>query len=208
MSLPILLLLGLYIAAVVPSVSLHWLLVVLSVLSLRLLTSSLLYVFPMLHSATSAHAQPSTASSTTTTHHHHQQHYQPHHCTTTPALRLRPRRRRLRRPRVQRRRRLRLAPVLLLLLLLLLLATPPLPTTSFTYSSKTHPFYSVCSALSSRRNILWSLKLHLRVFSNSSIRFWTCFWGGSGGVRDDIVTPTPRTTSPEEPFCSVYTVLS
>ena len=37
-------------------------------------------------------------------------------------------------------------------------------------------------------------------------------WGGSGGVcgknDDDIVTPTPRTTSPEEPFYSVFTVLS
>ena len=49
-------------------------------------------------------------------------------------------------------------------------------------------------------------------FSNSSIRFWTCFWGGGRGVcgknDDDIVTPTPRTTSPEEPFYSVFTVLS
>ena len=48
-------------------------------------------------------------------------------------------------------------------------------------------------------------------FSSSSIRFWTCFWGG-GGVcgknDDDIVTPTPRTTSPEELFYSVFTVLS
>ena len=38
------------------------------------------------------------------------------------------------------------------------------------------------------------------------------FGGGGGGVcgknDDDIVTPTPRTTSPEEPFYSVFTVLS
>ena len=38
------------------------------------------------------------------------------------------------------------------------------------------------------------------------------FFGGDGGVcgknDDDIVTPTPRTTSPEEPFYSVFTVLS
>ena len=36
-------------------------------------------------------------------------------------------------------------------------------------------------------------------------------FGGGGGVsgkNDDIVTPTPRTTSPEEPFYSVFTVLS
>ena len=35
---------------------------------------------------------------------------------------------------------------------------------------------------------------------------------GGGGVcgknDDDIVTPTPRTTSPEEPSYSVFTVLS
>ena len=38
------------------------------------------------------------------------------------------------------------------------------------------------------------------------------FGGGGEGVcgkkDDDIVTPTPRTTSPEEPFYSVFTVLS
>ena len=38
------------------------------------------------------------------------------------------------------------------------------------------------------------------------------FGGGGGGVcgknDDDIVTPTPRTTSPEEPFYSVFIVLS
>ena len=37
------------------------------------------------------------------------------------------------------------------------------------------------------------------------------FEGGRGVCRkndDDIVTPTPRTTSPEEPFYSVFTVLS
>ena len=37
-------------------------------------------------------------------------------------------------------------------------------------------------------------------------------FGGVAGVcgknDDDIVTPTPRTTSPEEPFFSVFTVLS
>ena len=37
-------------------------------------------------------------------------------------------------------------------------------------------------------------------------------FGGGRGVcgknDDDIVTPTPRTTSPEEPFYSVFTVLS
>ena len=32
--------------------------------------------------------------------------------------------------------------------------------------------------------------------------------GGLGGDDDDIVTQTPRTISPEEPFCSVFTVLS
>ena len=45
--------------------------------------------------------------------------------------------------------------------------------------------------------------------SDSRLAF---FWGGGRGVcgknDDDIVTPTPRTTSPEEPFCSVFTVLS
>ena len=37
-------------------------------------------------------------------------------------------------------------------------------------------------------------------------------FGGVVGVcgknDDDIVSPTPRTTSPEEPFYSVFTVLS
>ena len=37
-------------------------------------------------------------------------------------------------------------------------------------------------------------------------------FGGGGGVcgknDDDIVRPTPRTTSPEEPFYSVFAVLS
>ena len=32
--------------------------------------------------------------------------------------------------------------------------------------------------------------------------------GVCGKNDDDIVTPTPRTTSPEEPFYSVFTVLS
>ena len=49
--------------------------------------------------------------------------------------------------------------------------------------------------------------------ANSSFGFWTCFlvWkGGWGeGVDDDyIATQTPRTISPEEPFLSVFTVLS
>ena len=37
------------------------------------------------------------------------------------------------------------------------------------------------------------------------------FWGEGSGERgddDDIVMQTPRTTSPEEPFYSVFTVLS
>ena len=35
------------------------------------------------------------------------------------------------------------------------------------------------------------------------------FWGeGSGERGDDIVMQTPRATSPEEPFYSVFTVLS
>ena len=37
------------------------------------------------------------------------------------------------------------------------------------------------------------------------------FWGEGSGERgddDDIVMQTPRTTSPEEPFCSVVPVLS
>ena len=35
-------------------------------------------------------------------------------------------------------------------------------------------------------------------------------WGGGvcGKNDDDIVMPTPRTTSPEEPFYSVFTVIS
>ena len=47
-------------------------------------------------------------------------------------------------------------------------------------------------------------------FANSSFGFWTCFSGGvgGGGDDDDIVTQTPRTISPEEPFYSVFTVLS
>ena len=45
-------------------------------------------------------------------------------------------------------------------------------------------------------------------FANSSFGFWTCFLGGlgrGGGDDDDIVTQTPRTLSPEEPFHSVFT---
>ena len=43
--------------------------------------------------------------------------------------------------------------------------------------------------------------------SDSGLAFF--FWGGVCGKNDDdIVMPTPRTTSPEEPFYSVFTVLS
>ena len=42
--------------------------------------------------------------------------------------------------------------------------------------------------------------------SDSGLAF---FLGGVCGKNDDdIVMPTPRTTSPEEPFYSVFTVLS
>ena len=48
--------------------------------------------------------------------------------------------------------------------------------------------------------------------ANSSFGFWTCILGGvgggGGGDDDDIVSPTPRAMSPEEPFYSVFTVLS
>ena len=46
-------------------------------------------------------------------------------------------------------------------------------------------------------------------FANSSFGFWTCFLGGlrGGGDDDDIVTQTPRTVSPEEPFHWIFTVL-
>ena len=33
-------------------------------------------------------------------------------------------------------------------------------------------------------------------------------WGGGGGDDDDSVTQTHQTVSPQEPFCSVFTVLS
>ena len=33
-------------------------------------------------------------------------------------------------------------------------------------------------------------------------------WGVGGGYDDDIGTQTPRTISPQEPFYSVFTVLS
>ena len=48
-------------------------------------------------------------------------------------------------------------------------------------------------------------------FADSSFRFWTYILGGGVGERgddDDIVMQTPRTTSPEEPFYSVFPVLS
>ena len=49
-------------------------------------------------------------------------------------------------------------------------------------------------------------------FANSSFGFWTYFLGGvagrGGDDDDDIVSQTPRTVSPEEPFYSVFTVLS
>ena len=35
-----------------------------------------------------------------------------------------------------------------------------------------------------------------------------CVWGGVEGDDDDIGTQTPRTISPQEPFYSVFTVLS
>ena len=41
-------------------------------------------------------------------------------------------------------------------------------------------------------------------FANSSFGFWTYFLGGvagrGGDDDDDIVSQTPRTVSPEEPF--------
>ena len=69
-----------------------------------------------------------------------------------------------------------------------------------------HPFYSVFTALSSMKP-----QNRLVEFANSSFGFWTCFLGGlggEGGDDDDIVTQTPRRISPEEPFHSVFTVLS
>ena len=37
---------------------------------------------------------------------------------------------------------------------------------------------------------------------------WAGLGGLGGGDDDDIVTQTPRTISPEEPYYSVFTVLS
>ena len=37
---------------------------------------------------------------------------------------------------------------------------------------------------------------------------WGVGGGGGGGDDDDIGTRTPRTISPQEPFSSVFTVLS
>ena len=57
-----------------------------------------------------------------------------------------------------------------------------------------------------------TFKLHLRVFKLLHPILDVLLGGGVAGVcgknDDDIVTPTPRTTSPEEPFYSVFTVLS
>ena len=44
--------------------------------------------------------------------------------------------------------------VVLVVVVVVVVVATPLPTTSSKYSSKTHPFYSVFTALSSRRNIL------------------------------------------------------
>ena len=55
------------------------------------------------------------------------------------------------------------------------------------------------------------LKTHAWVFEKSRRRFWTGF-GGGGGVGgaddDDSVAQTHQTVSPQEPFYSVFTVLS
>ena len=56
------------------------------------------------------------------------------------------------------------------------------------------------------------LKTHAWVFEKSRRRFWTVFffgggWGG-GGDDDDSVAQTHQTVSPQEPFYSVFTVLS
>ena len=55
------------------------------------------------------------------------------------------------------------------------------------------------------------LKTHAWVFEKSRRRFWTVFfWGGwgGGGDDDDSVAQTHQTVSPQEPFYSVFTVLS
>ena len=53
------------------------------------------------------------------------------------------------------------------------------------------------------QNLLASLQTRA---SDSGLAFWGR--SGGGGVDYDIVTQTPRTTCPEEPFYSVFTVLS
>ena len=55
------------------------------------------------------------------------------------------------------------------------------------------------------------LKTHAWVFEKSRRRFWTGFGGGGGvggGDDDDSVAQTHQTVSPQEPFYSVFTVLS
>ena len=56
-------------------------------------------------------------------------------------------------------------------------------------------------------------KTHAWVFEKSRRRFWTFFffWGGGwggGGDDDDSVAQTHQTVSPQEPFYSVFIVLS
>ena len=61
---------------------------------------------------------------------------------------------------------------------------------------------------------LMRLKTHAWVFEKSRRRFWTGFFlffgggGGGGGDDDDSVAQTHQTVSPQEPFYSVFTVLS
>ena len=60
-------------------------------------------------------------------------------------------------------------------------ASPPYQPPPPTYSSNTHPFYSVIYSTFVMSEHLMRLKTHAWVFEKSRRRFWTGFGGGGGG---------------------------
>ena len=74
-------------------------------------------------------------------------------------------------------------------------------------------FYSVFTVRSSSHTTSSCLKIHFATLINSASDLGQVVGGlagGGGGAEDDddIGTQTPRTISPQEPFYSVFTVLS